>query len=269
MTQYSPKLGLMVRGRYLVQVPRPQSEKISRSEFRALLVSIGELSSSPSSLAQLPPAIPSESLVAGSEKYFLGPYAMQQILPSFPVDLVGFEQGAEVQLGRYRNSDDFLQLILISYPTPHLARARFAHFQRVLPLGEEENRNSYFGRRNNSYIFLISGANSKQAAARLMDQLGSNQEVTWDERPPRGVEFALEVASLILGNSILIGLVILFALVGGMLIFVARQLIDRHLPQTMLAHEEDGGVIRLGLEKYKPFIYSNLSEGGAKRTGSK
>ena len=41
----------------------------------------------------------------------------------------------------------------------------------------------------------------------------------------------------------------LLAITGGVLIFVARRLIDRYLPQTMLAREEDGGVIRLGLEK--------------------
>ena len=250
LTRYSPELGLMARGRYLVRVPRPQSEKISRSEFRALLVSIGGLSPSPRSLAQLPAAIPSESLVAGSEKYFLGPYAMRQVLPSFPVDLVGFAQGAEVQLGRYGNRDDSPQLILISYPTPQIARARFAHLQRMLPLDDVGTRESYFGRRSSSYIFLISGVSSKRAAARLMDQLESNQEVTWDERPPQGVgEYALEVANLIIGNLVLVGLVMLLAITGGVLIFVARRLIDRYLPQTMLAREEDGGVIRLRLEK--------------------
>ncbi len=239
----------MVRGRFLVRVPRPQSDKISRSEFRALLVSIGGLSPSPSSLSQLPPAIPSESLVPGSEKYFLGPYAMRQVLPSFPVDLVGFAQGAEVQLGRYGNRDDSPQLILISYPTPQIARARFAHFQRILLLEGEGTRDSYFGRRSSSYIFLISGVSSKRAAARLMDQLGSNLEVTWDQRPPQGLEeYALEVANLIIGNLVLVGIVMLLGLTGGVLIFVARRLIDRYLPQTMLAREEHGGVIRLGLE---------------------
>lgn len=250
LTRYSPELGLMVRGRYLVRVPRPQSEKISRSEFRALLVSIGGLSPSPRSLAQLPSAIPSEGLVAGSEKYFLGPYTMRQVLPSFPVDIVGFEQSAEVQLGRYGNSDDPSQLILISYPTPQIARARFARFQRMLPLDEEGNRDSYFGRRSNSYIFLVSGVKSKRAAARLMDQLGRNQEVTWDAPPPQGLEeYALQVANLIIGDMVLVGVVMVLALTGGVVIFVARRLIDRYLPQTLLAREEDGGVIRLRLEK--------------------
>ena len=249
LTRYSNELGLMARGRYLVRVPRPQSEKISNSEFRALLISIGGLSPGPRSLAQLPPALPAEGLVPGSEKYFLGPYAMQLVLPSFPVDLVGFAQGGEVQLGRYGKGNDRPRLILISYPTPQIARARFAHFQRMLPLDEEEDPDSFFGQRSGSFVFLLSGVNSKRAAARLMDQFGSKQEVTWNEPPPLGVEFALEVVNLFISNLILIGIVILLALTGGVSVFVGRRLIDRHLPQTMFAREENGGMILLGLDK--------------------
>ena len=39
---------------------------------------------------------------AGSEKYLLGLEAAKRVLPSFRTDLIGFDQGAEVQLGQYQ-----------------------------------------------------------------------------------------------------------------------------------------------------------------------
>ena len=249
LTRYSPELGLMVRGRHLFRVSRPQSGKIDRSEFRALLVSIGGLSSSPASLAQLPHPIPSEGLLVGSEKYFLGPYAMRQFLPSFPVDVVGFSQGAEVQLGWYRSNNNLAQLILISYPTPQIARVRFTDFQNVFSLNEEGKSDSYIGRRSSSYVALGKGANSKWVVERVAEQLENSQEVTWNEPPQLLEQFALRVANLILGNLRFIGWLILFALTGGVLIFLVRWLLDRYLPQSILARKRDGGVIRLGLEE--------------------
>lgn len=249
LTRYSPELGLMVRGRHLFRVSRPQSGKISRSEFRALLVSIGGLSPSSSSLAQLPHLIPSEGLLVGSEKYFLGPYAMQQFLPAFPVDVVGFSQGAEVQLGLYGSNNKLAQLILISYPTPQIARARFTDFQKVFSLNEGGKSDSYIGRRISSYIFLGKGASSKWVVEKVAKQLENSQEITWNEPPQLLEQFVLRVANLILGNLILIGLVMFFAFTGGVLIFLVRWLLDRYLPQTILARQKDGGVISLGLEK--------------------
>ena len=248
-TLYSSQVGLLARGRYLIRVPRPPPEKLTENDFRALLFRIGGTGPGPITLANLPFPLPASDLTPYSEKYVLGPYVLAQLLPSFPVEQIGFAQGAEVQVGHYSLEGSHPVLILITYPTPHISRARFAHLQKILPFNEPEGPDRIYGRRSGSYILLVTGAKSDKSASKLLERMESNREVTWDEPPPADVPFALEVVNLILGNFRLIGILAVGAFGGGGLIFFVRCWIDRYLPQTMFARDSDGGMIRLGLDK--------------------
>ena len=248
-TLYSSQVGFLARGKYLVRVPRPPPEKFTENDFRALLLRIGGTGPGPKTLAKLPSPLPNGDLIPHSEKYILGPYVLRQLLPSFPADQVGFAQGAEVQVGQYNLGGSRPILILITYPTPQIARARFAHLQRILPFDESEGPGRIYGRRSGSYVLLVTGAKSEKSAGKLLEHMESNREVTWDESPPTEVPFALEVVNLILSNLMLIGIIVVGAFGGGFLIFLVRWWIDRYHPQTMLARESDGGMIRLGLDK--------------------
>ena len=109
------------------------------------------------------------------------------------MDVVGFSQGAEVQLGLYGSNNKLAQLILISYPTPQIARARFTDFQKVFSLNEGGKSDSYIGRRISSYIFLGKGASSKWVVEKVAKQLENSQQVTWNEPPQLLEQFVLRV----------------------------------------------------------------------------
>ena len=80
--------------------------------------------------------MPQKGLVSGSEKYLMGLEAAKRVLPSFRTDLIGFEQGAEVQLGQYETGKSTSTLVSISYPTPQIARIRFGALSNFLGLNQ-------------------------------------------------------------------------------------------------------------------------------------
>ena len=110
---------------------------LSESDYQALLIFVGGSKPSASAIRSLPSPMPPKGLVPGSEKYLLGLEAAKRVLPSFRTDLIGFDQGAEVQLGQYQTGKGTSTLMSISYPTPQIARVRFGALTNFLGLNQD------------------------------------------------------------------------------------------------------------------------------------
>jgi hypothetical protein len=144
--------------------------------------------------------LPRAGLIPGSERYVLGPLALRQVFPSgatIQTDWAGFGSSAEAIVGRYRlagkpsnpssgrgRSAEAL-LLLIIYPTQQLAADRYDALNKSFALnvepGQEGGRPAVFGTRSSALIALLSGAESRDAAAELLNQVHYGSQVTWNE----------------------------------------------------------------------------------------
>lgn len=144
--------------------------------------------------------LPKAGLIPGSERYVLGPLALAQVFPSgttIRTDWAGFGSSAEAIVGRYRlsgrpsnlssgrgRSAEAL-LLLIIYPTQQLAADRYDALSKSFALnaepGQEGGRPAVFGTRSSALIALLAGADSRETAAELLNQVHYASQVTWNE----------------------------------------------------------------------------------------
>ncbi len=106
--------------------------------------------------------LPARGLIARSERYFLGPLALNRLLP------LGFSEGAEAELARYRINGQEVTLLLASYPTPQVAARKLEELGRWLRLNSAQERSdahsALFARRSSSLIAIVPQALTRAVA---------------------------------------------------------------------------------------------------------
>jgi Family of unknown function (DUF6599) len=240
-----PQQALMARGTFFVRVERPP--KTSEENFRSALITIAGAAPSANSMALLPPALPRQGIVQGSQKYVLGPVALQQAVPTLPADLVGFQQGAEVQSAQYQSNGQAVTLIFISYPTYSIGRARYAALEQGVGVNQKTGPGAIYGKLLRSYVLLVQNAQSKEAADRLMGRLTVEQQVSWDQAPP-GKPVTVQMFYLIMGNIMLVLFLVGLAVFAGVLLFLSRIMAARWFPHSDWARGYEDSIIRLNLK---------------------
>lgn len=245
LAMMGPKEALLARGKFFVRALQPAN--MSEADFRSALVAIAGASPSSNDMALLPPAMPPRGIITGSEKYILGPVALQRALPSIPANLVRFNLGAELQAAKYRHNGHPLTLIFISYPTYQIARARYAAMQKTLGVNQESGPGAIYGRSKNSYVLLTQGAQSKEVADHLMSRISIKQVVSWDQPPP-GKPVTVQVVHLILGNIILVLFLIGLAVLGGLAMCFSRRIVRHWFPHSDWANSYEDSIIQLKLK---------------------
>lgn len=238
---------LMARGVFFVRVMRPAATKMSDEDFRSALVAIAGTGPSSDAMALLPPSLPPQGIIDCSQKYVLGPVAMLQALPSLPANLVGFQQGAELQTASYRHNGKALTLILISYPTITIARAHYNAMVKSLGVNDKSGTGAIFGKLEGSYVLLVQNARTREAAAALMSRLSIEQQVSWDQPPP-AKPVTVQMFHLIVGNILLVSLLVGMALLAGVLLVFSRRLAAKWFPHWDWAQGYEDSIIQLNLK---------------------
>jgi hypothetical protein len=239
---------LMSRGRSFIRFLRPKGSEVSENDFRALLILVGGTRPTRDSEANLPSLLPASGLITGSTKYAVGPITAQRVLPSLPTDLIGFDQGAELQLGEYQLGNSRSTIVELSYPTPQIARLRFTRLSDVLGLNQDRGANSAYGRREESFVFLALKASNKAAASELLDHFSVHQQLSWDQKYPGNQTIGQQLFALFLGNAFLTLVVAGSGLAGGLLIVLSRRVTAKVFPALEWGHPESDHLIRLNLE---------------------
>lgn len=247
LTAVGPDQALMARGRFFVRVLRPSNPKMSDQDFRSALISIAGAAPSANSMALLPPSLPQEGLIPGSVKYVLGPVAAQRSIPSLPAKLVGFQQGAELEAGTYRQNGQKITLILISYPTLQITHLRYSAMAHILDINQKTGPSALYGKMKGTYVLLVQHADSKSVANRLMNRLTIEQQISWDQPPP-GKPVTVQVVHLILGNILLVILLAGMAIFGGILLVFSRRIAAKLFPHSDWARAYEDSIIRLNLK---------------------
>jgi len=239
---------LMARGSNFIRFLHNKDSPCSESDFRALLAFVGGSQPSKSMLVSLPSAMPYKGLVPGSEKYVLGLEAARRVLPSIRTDLIGFEQGAQLQLGQYKTSTGTSTLVSISYPTPQIARVRFGALSNFLGLNQDHGEDSVYGKRHRSYVFLVLNAGNAGTASALMDQFQVTTTVSWDQPASPETSFTLQVVHMILAILVLTAYLIGACIVAGVLFFLSRRFAAKFFPESSWGHPDEDQFIRLNLK---------------------
>jgi hypothetical protein len=255
LTVLGPQGALMARGRVFIRVAHPDEYPLSDSDFHALLIFIGGMRSASVTSVGLPAPLPATGRVPCSEKYLLGPDATRRVLPSFPAELIGFAQGAEVQAATYltvQGASPKVHLLLISYPNPQIARERFVSIESSLRLNQNSGSESSYGTRLGALILVVLNAPSRAVANALLSEFKLSQQVSWDQRYPGQEPVVVQMARLVLGNMLLVLILVIFAVVGGVLVFVFKRLSAKWFPEASWAHQDGGEIISLSLKYDKP-----------------
>ena len=239
---------IMARGDNFIRFLLGKGSSPSESDYQALLVFVGGTKPSASTIRSLPPPMPPKGLVPGSEKYLLGLEAAKRVLPSFRTDLIGFEQGAEVQIGQYQTGKGTSTLMSISYPTPQIARVRFGSLTNFLGLNRDHEENSVYGRRHSSYVFLVLNAGNSGTASSLMDQFQVTEGVSWDQRYSSERSFTMQLVHMILAIMLLTAFLIGGCVLAGVLFFLSRRIAAKFFPDSQWGHPDEDQLIRLNLK---------------------
>jgi hypothetical protein len=242
-----PEGALMVRGRNFIRFRRPKGSRLSDDQFRALLIFVGGTRPSLEALANLPRPLPAEGRIPGTEKYLLGPEATRRVLPSFRVEQIGFGEGAEVQLAEYQSGKGRAAVMAIAYPTPQIARIRFAAMTASFGINKEHGPGALYGRRQGSFVLLVLNADSSATATKLIDQFWVAQQLSWNERYPGRKSFTLQVVELVLANIMLSFILAGFCVLGGILFFLSMRLAAKWFPDLSWGHPDEDTLIRLNL----------------------
>jgi hypothetical protein len=239
---------LMARGNNFIRFLRGKDSPPSESDYQALLIFVGGSQPSKEAIRSLPSSMPPKGLVPGSEKCVLGLEAAKRVLPSFRTDLIGFEQGAQVQLGQYKTGKGTSTLVSVSYPTPQIARVRFGALTNFLGLNRDHGEDSVYGRRHRSYVFLVLNAENAGTASALMDQFQVTSSVSWDQKYTSERTFTLELVHMILAIFLLTAMLIGACIVAGVLFFLSRRIAAKFFPDSQWGRTDEDQLIRLNLK---------------------
>jgi hypothetical protein len=242
---------LIVAGNLLLDVASP-STRPSDSELSQLVLAIAPHADT-RPFPRIADFLPKDGLVAESERYLLGPKATAEI---FPVaggqnDWIGFDKSAEALVAHYRlkgQSKDALMLIA-TYPTQQIAADEYASLSKWFALNGDtaaaKGRPVVYGTRQSALVVLLSGADSHEAAADLLNQVRFSSTVTWNE-PSYAIKDP-SIATIVVGAITYTGLIMLIALAAGLGFGGLRLFIKFLLPGRVFDRNNDVEILQLGL----------------------
>jgi hypothetical protein len=194
----TPDSVLLVYGNYLLSF---DGYKPSKEEIDPLLGSLHNVDLTV--LPVLPGYLPSDGLVAGSERYILGPATLQKFAPGISPSLAAFHFGAEAQMGVFHNAKGDTEMLIFNYPTPKMAMQQVGEFQKL---------SGVVAKRSGPMVSVVLAPPDPDYAENLLSQVRYQAQVTADEYVPSQRD---NIGNLMINAFVLIGILLVFALVSG------------------------------------------------------
>jgi hypothetical protein len=193
--------------------------------------------------------LPEPARVTGSEHYILGPQGLARYISLGTDDWVGFDHSAETIIARYHTSSKDETLLVASYPTQQIAADKFAGMLRRFVFDPPGNGpvgpNVLFGKRVSSIVAIVVGAPSKQDANKLLDQIGYESEVTWNE--PKQTLTEPTINTMIVGAFMGTGAVMVLAVAAGIGFGGIRILVKVFFPNKVFDRDKQLEILQLGI----------------------
>jgi hypothetical protein len=157
-----------------------------------------------SALPVLAGYLPANGLTANSERYVLGPAALQKFFPAVPPSVAAFNYGTEAQIGVYRNPKGEMPLGIFNYPTHQIAMQQVAAFEK-LP--------GAVVKRSGPMIAVVVNPPDADFAQHVLSQIRYQAEVTESEYVPTQRD---NPGDLLYNAFLLIGILLALAVVSGL-----------------------------------------------------
>jgi hypothetical protein len=159
--------------------------------------------------------LPAQDLIPNSERYVEGPAALQKFDPGIPPHMAAFHLSAEAQMGDFSAPGGDLKLAIFSYPTPQIARLQTAQFQQIA---------GAMVKRSGPLVAVILAPPNPDAAEKLLSLIRYQADVTLDERVNTRRD---NIGNLVINAFVLIGILLIFSLVGGLAFGSVRAFLRR------------------------------------------
>jgi hypothetical protein len=170
--------------------------------------------------------------VDGSETYILTPEAIDASAKVDPTQL-GFDSSAEAAGASYRINSLTARLLLVLYPTQHLAKK----FEEALPPGE-----GTFRKRAGPLLAIVHGAGDAATAAAILDDISHEFKVTWNEPPAD-----LPIGTFVVTVVTFIAIAFFFTVLSGVGFGGLRVWVKKRYPDRVFDRPEEMELIQLKL----------------------
>ncbi|HTS65955.1 MAG TPA: DUF6599 family protein [Candidatus Acidoferrales bacterium] len=230
MAAETPDSALVVHGNYLLWF---QGRKPEPAELSAVQDSLRNVDTT-----VLPPLagyLPSQGLVANSERYITGPAALQKFAPAIPPSVAGFHFGAEAQMAVFHGAKGDMPLAIFNYPTHQIAMQKEGEFAKVP---------GAMVKRSGPLVAVVLSPPDPDAAERLLSQIRFEANVTRDEYVPTRRD---NIGNLVINAFELIGILLAFAVISGFALGGFRALRRRSR-----GGEEADALLTLHIDQYPP-----------------
>jgi hypothetical protein len=166
-------------------------------------------------LPTLPGYLPSDNLVANSERYITGPVALQAFDPGIPPSVAAFHLSAEAQFGVFHSPKGPMALTIFRYPTNQIAMEEIGEFAK-LP--------GAVAKRSGPLVAVILSPADPDTAERLLAQVRYQAEITSDEFVPGRRD---NIGDLVINAFILTGILGAGAIFAGFFVGGFRHFLRR------------------------------------------
>jgi hypothetical protein len=253
LTQYSalsPARALIVVGNFLLDVDGPRFSK-STEALEELIASV-KPKADPRPYPNIGDHLPLKGMIPGSERYALGPLALQKFLPVGSGDWIGFSTGAEAVLARYRKGGQEVTVLVAEYPTQQIAGKRWDAMSQIVhpdpPTAETENR-VVGSLRRGDLIALAVAPRAGEFPDGLLRDITFGHNVTSNEGKFKATEPSMPV--YIVGAFVGAGAIMLIAIVSGLGFALVRIIVKKFYPGKVFDRRETMEVIQLGISDHK------------------
>ena len=214
-------------------------------------------------LPTLPQHMPTSSMIDRSDHYVLGPQTLNQFfqVSGASSDWLGFSEGAEAEVAKYRVNGKEVTLVVADFPTPQSAIKKLAELKSKYNMigiqdptsasstdsrsSTEPNAPVLFAKRSVTLIAVASGAANQADAAALLKQVHSGTELTWNE--PSFELTQPNIGTIVVGTIIGTGIICAFAIISGFAFGGVRLVVKRMLPDKVFDRSSHLQVLQLGL----------------------
>jgi hypothetical protein len=199
MASQTPTSLLAVHGNYVLQF---EGHKPSAEELAQITGQLQKVDHT--SLPTL--HLPSANLVSNSERYVLGPAALQKFSPQIPAAAAGFNQGAEAEMAVFHSPKGDVPVLVFNYPTWAIARERAASFEKLPGI---------MVKKSGPLVTVSQSPVDPDLANKVLSQVLFKSDVAFQEHVPTLKD---NIGNLVINAFILIGILLCFALVSGLLV---------------------------------------------------
>jgi hypothetical protein len=151
--------------------------------------------------------LPSADLVPNSERYITGPNSLAKFDPGISPSVAAFHYGAEAQLGVFHSPKGDVTMAIFNYPTPQIAMQKETDFRNI--------PGSPVVKRAGPLVAVVLAPVDPDFAERLLAQVKYQASVTLDQYVPTQRD---NIGNLVINAFVLIGILLAFAVVSGLLV---------------------------------------------------